>query len=178
MHRSHRRGTGKVIKPFMLVALLGAALCLPAQAQDAPRPERPPPVEPAPALGPDDAVRQLYTLPDPDFAAFGDPARRPSHYTPRIVKRARAMEACYLKKYGQGWLDFNFLLPGQDYDLGEVRVRTEKESRTKAVVRVDVLNSGAQMTLTHHLRKIDGRWLVDDLVFSGVSFAETLTRPC
>lgn len=177
MNRIHGRGAGKAMRAVMLCALLGAALCLPAQAQDMPLS-----VAPEPARGPDEAVRRLYTLPDPDFAAFDDPARRPDHYTPKIVRRAGAMEACYRQKYGQDWMNFNFLVPGQDYDIRNVRVGTQSEGRRTAIVHVEFFNGDfdgdKQISLIYHMRKIDGRWLVDDVVYAGASFARVLTGSC
>ena len=125
------------------------------------------------AQGPAAVVRGLYTLPDPDFGAFHDAARRGAYYTPRIVALIAAGEACYRREYGMDHLDFDYIVPGQDYDVRNLDIALLERSDADARVLVTFDNFDEHVTLEYRLEQIGGRWLIADTLVREVG-ADTL----
>ena len=143
-------------------------------------PMQTPEVFPLAANAPEDVVRSIYTLPDPDFGVFAEPHRRPEVYTPRIVQLAARMDACYRAKYGMAELDFNFIVPGQDYDIRSVHVGLVRQTDTEAEVRVVLMNPDMPVVIEYRLQRINEDWRVDDVLFFGgeTSMSKFLAGPC
>ena len=79
-----------------------------------------------PRDGHDDAihlVQRIYTLPDPYFEAFHDPEIRPDFFTARIDALTRKAVACYQEIWQMDHLDFDPIVPGQDYDIDPLQGR-------------------------------------------------------
>lgn len=157
-----------------------SALALTAPGVMATPPAPTPQVVPLAVLSAEDVVRRIYTLPDPDFGVFVDARRRPTVYTPRIVEMAARMDVCYQTKYGMTELDFDFIVPGQDYDIRSAHVTLVRQTDEAAEVQVVLMNPDTPVAIDYRLRRIDGEWRVDDVLFFGgeASLAKTLAGPC
>ncbi|NMM43592.1 DUF3828 domain-containing protein [Rhodospirillaceae bacterium KN72] len=123
-------------------------------------------------------LQRLYTLPDPDFAAFHDDQRRPAYYSPRIHALALAKTACFQQVFGMDGLDFDYIVPGQDYDIRDLSIETISQSGDAATARVAFVTMGEAVTLDYSLLRVDGRWLIDDTMYDGHSLAGDLAAPC
>ena len=161
------------IASFLLVLSLS---CLPAHAT----PPQPTP-KTLPISAPEALVRSIYTLPDPDFGAYVNPARRPGYFTPRIVERAVVMDRCYLEKYGISEAHFDMIVPGQDYDIGDLRIDLVRQDEADAEVRVR-FNRFRQINdpveLRYHLKAMPAGWRIDDIQYAGTSMVAALSKPC
>lgn len=115
------------------------------------------------ADGPAEAVQRIYTLPNPDFSAFHDRERRGRHFTPRVTGLITRAEACFQRTFGMRVLDFDYIVPGQDYLLTNLRISNgiARDGGASVVVRFD--NFGEPVELTYLLRRIRGRWLIDEI---------------
>jgi len=161
------------IASFLLVLSLS---CLPAHAT----PPQPTP-RTVPISAPEMLVRSIYTLPDPDFGVFQDARRRPGYFTPRIVERAVVMDRCYLEKYGITEPHFNMIVPGQDYDIGDLRIDLVRQNEADAEVRVRFnrfRQIGDPVELRYHLKAMPEGWRIDDILYAGTSMAAALSKPC
>lgn len=161
-----------MVSLILLPLLAGVSMATP--------PMRPPAVAPRVSIAPDEVVRRIYTLPDPDFGLFAEAHRRSEVYTPRIVRLAAQMDACYRAKYDMAELDFNFIVPGQDYDIHSAHVRLVHQTDIEAEVRVVLMNPDTPEVIKYRMQRIDGEWRVDDVLFFGgeVSLSKTLAGPC
>lgn len=161
-----------MVSLILLPLLAGVSMATP--------PMRPPAVTPRVSIAPDEVVRRIYTLPDPDFGVFAEPRRRSEVYTPRIVQLAARMDVCYRSKYGMENLDFNFIVSGQDYDIRSAHVGLVRQTDTEAEVRVVLMNPDTPEVIKYRMQRIDGEWRVDDVLFFGgeVSLSKTLAGPC
>lgn len=162
----------RMVSLILLPLLAGVSMATP--------PMRPPAVVPRVSIAPDEVVRRIYTLPDPDFGVFAEPRRRPEVYTPRIVQLAARMDACYRAKYGMAELDFNFIVPGQDYDIRSAHVGLVRQTDTEAEVRVVLMNPDTPVAIEYRLQRINGDWRVDDVLFfdGETSMSKFLAGPC
>lgn len=129
---------------------------------------------------PEDIVRQIYTLPDPNFDAFYDPAQRPLYYTGRIVHAAEAKERCFKKQFGMDHLDFDYIVPGQDHDIRDFHLELVENTGSDAKVKVRFQNfPGIELAeLMYHLKRVGERWLIDDTVYDGRALSESLMGDC
>ena len=134
-----------------------------------------------PISAPEGLVRQIYSLPDPDFGIFQDARRRPGYFTARIVKRAARMDRCYREKYGIAEPHFNMIVPGQDYDIADLRIDLVTQTAQQAEVRVR-FNRFRQIDdpveLRYHLKARPEGWRIDDIVYGATSMAKALVEPC
>jgi len=96
------------------------------------------------------------------------------------VQLAARLVACDHAKYEMAELDFNFIVPGQDYDIRSVHVRLVRQMNDEAEVRVVLMNPDTPEAIYYHLRRIEGEWRVDDVLFFGgaASLVKTLAGPC
>lgn len=124
------------------------------------------------------ALQRIYTLPDPNFAAFHDTSQRPDHYTARIHEAALEKEACYRKAWGTNDLDFDFIVPGQDYKIErfDIVVLSQQDDAATASVRFE--NFGDAYDMRYSLKRSDGQWLIDDVAYDGQTLFGALSSPC
>jgi hypothetical protein len=124
-------------------------------------------------------VQRVYRLPDPDFGVFYDKKRRRQFYTPRIVRLIAEKEACFKAKFKMDELDFNYIVPGQDYAIRSLTLSLLKQDEGSARVRVEFSGPDTKARLDYHLENDAGRWLVDDVVIGpNDSLSKSLDGPC
>tara|TARA_R110002110_G_scaffold387396_1_gene599253 strand:+ start:10287 stop:10790 length:504 start_codon:yes stop_codon:yes gene_type:complete len=156
----------------ILVAASGALLLLAASVADAG----------AGSGGTDDplaVLKRIYVLPTPYFDAFHDREERPKFYTRRIHEQALRMEACFHERFKMEHLDYDYIVPGQDYNLSNLKITLVSRSGEEAAAKVTFASMGEGHEVTHTLRRVAGHWLIDDSAFaSGGSLFESLSRPC
>ncbi|MCC6914301.1 MAG: hypothetical protein IT566_11410 [Rhodospirillaceae bacterium] len=148
---------------------------------DATPPERTPLVVPVEISAPEALVRRIYTLPDPDVGAFIDPQRRPAFYTSRIHSRALRMERCYAKKYGMDFLDIDYIVPGNDYDITDLSFTLVNSTRRAATINVRFNRSAGAIdpiSLFYHLKLTRGGWRIDDVAYEKETLAKSLSGKC
>lgn len=116
------------------------------------------------AVSAEQLVRSIYTLPDPDFRAFLDPARRPLYYSQRIVKKAAEAERCYKEKYAMPDLEFDYITIGGDYDMHNLVIALQKENKTAAQVKVTFGKDDYYTELYYHLIATPAGWRIDDVI--------------
>jgi len=132
----------------------------------------------SPVHDPLQAVQRIYTLPDPDFGVFENPERRVDYYTPRIVALTAQQEACYKKKFGMDHLDFNYIVPGQDYDISDLRAKLLRKDGDDALVQVNFHNGFSPIEMQFHLKNMKRGWLIDNVIYGESSLQQDLTHPC
>lgn len=157
---------------------LSLLLAVTAVSAHASQSERLSPVEAVQANSPLGLLRRLYTLPDPDFGAFHDPERRAGFYTPRIGDLVARAEECYRKRWGMTDLDFDFIVPGQDYDIRRLNIAVTEQQSNSAKARVAFDSMGDAVELYYTLDRIDGKWLIDDVVHEGRYLSKALGLAC
>lgn len=124
-------------------------------------------------------VQKIYRLPDPDFSVFHDKQRRRQFYTPRIVRLIITKEACFRTKFKMDELDFNYIVPGQDYDIRELRLSLRELHESTAIVRVEYSGPGTSGRLDYYFENDSGRWLIDDVIVApDDTLAKSLSAPC
>lgn len=144
-------------------------------------PERPPLVKPLHISEPEALMWRIYTLPNPDFGAFIDPERRPEFYSARIHKLAKRMERCYAKKYGMDFLDIDYIVPGNDYDIRNLSIELVKTQRKMAIVQVRFNRSGPihdPIKLDYHLALTPNGWRIDNVRYEKNNLAKDLSGRC
>ena len=154
----------------LLLAVTGAA--------HASQPEPPPPAEAVRANSPLGLLRGIYTLPDPDFNTFHAPERRRIFYTPRIDKLVTRAQECYRARWGMMDLDFDFIVPGQDYDIQGLDIAITEQQYGSAKARVAFENMGEPIALYYEFHRLDGKWLVDEVVYRGRQLSQALELAC
>ena len=129
---------------------------------------------------PEDVVRRIYTLPDPNFDAFYDAAQRPQYYSGRIVRAAEAKERCFKKKFDMDHLDFDYIVPGQDHDIRDFHLELVENTGSDAKVKVRFQNfpDTEPVEFMYHLKRASERWLIDDTVYNGRALTESLMGDC
>jgi len=159
-------------------ALSGFLLAAPGNATP---PERPPLVKPMHISEPEALLWRIYTLPNPYFDAFINPKIRPDFYTSRIHVRAERMERCYLKKYGMDFLDIDYIVPGNDYDIRDLSITTLEQKAKSALVRV-AFNRSRDMIdpieLRYRLVMTSKGWRIDDVSYGKLTLSKDLRPPC
>ena len=157
-------------------ALALSLSCLPAHATP---PQRPPATVPISA--PEVLVRSIYTMPDPDFDAYTNPARRPDYYTPRIHGLATQNQRCHVEKYGMERADMSLIVPGQDYDIAGLQITLTSMDNSNAEVRVH-FNQFRQkvdpVELRYLLINSQQGWRIDNVLFANTSMLAALSKPC
>jgi hypothetical protein len=130
---------------------------------------------------PEALVQRIYTLPNPDFGAFIEPERRPQFYTDRIHTRAKRMERCYAEKFGMDFLDIDFIVPGNDYDIAELSITLLQSQRRTALVRVNFNRSAGivdPIELFYHLKLTRSGWRINDVSYGNETLAQALWANC
>ncbi len=128
---------------------------------------------------PRELIANIYIQPDPDFGVWSR-ERRDAFFTPRMIKLIEGAEAGYKKKHALDELDFNPIVPGQDYKLENLEISdgaTSKERATVTVTFTNALITEGEKTfkLDYELVPASGTWLIDDIVTNGDSLAAALT---
>jgi hypothetical protein len=118
--------------------------------------------------GPDGAVRALYSpyLPGGDerMSAFDNEAERAKRFTSSLTKELKAYFARQEKAGEPGGLDFDPIVNGQDYKIGQLEVRTDKTVAGKsAIVIAEFKNFDESARLKYKLLFEGGAWKVDDI---------------
>jgi hypothetical protein len=130
------------------------------------------------AEDPLEVLGRLYTLPDPNFEAFHDPEIRPGFYTPRIDGLIRHQVDCVQKQYGMEDLDYDFIVPGQDYEIVGLRITLLSREGNRAKAEVAFTNFDEAISLTYDLESLGGHWLIDDVTYQGDRLSKLLETPC
>jgi hypothetical protein len=117
---------------------------------------------------PEDAVRALYSpyLPGGDErkSAFDNEAERAKRFTASLTKELKAYFARQEKAGEPGGLDFDPIVNGQDYKIGQLEVRADKTVPGKtAVVIAEFKNFDESARLKFKLAFEGGVWKVDDI---------------
>lgn len=154
----------------LLIAATGAA--------HASQSERLPLAEAVQANSPLGLLRRLYSLPNPDFDAFHDPERRGGFYTPRIDDLATRAEECYRARWGMTDIDFDFIVPGQDYDIQGLDITVTEQQHNFATASVTFGNMGEAIELYYKLHRLDKKWLIDEVVYQGRPLSKALELAC
>lgn len=124
-------------------------------------------------------MQQIYRLPDPDFDVFYDKKRRRQFYTARIVRLIEKKEACFRQKFKMDELDFNYIVPGQDYKIHSLTLSLIAHDEGSARVRVELSGPDTKAGLDYRLENDAGRWLVDDVVIDADNtLSKSLDGPC
>jgi hypothetical protein len=165
-----------------LAALIGAlSVFLLATPGNATPPERTPPVTSTPISEAEALMWRIYKLPDPDFGAFIDPERRPEFYSARIHNLAKRMERCYAKKYGMDFIDIDYIVPGNDYDIKDLSIEVTKSNRKTAVVQVRFNRSGPihdPIQIDYYLEMTPNGWRIDNVQYEKHNLAKDLAGKC
>lgn len=134
------------------------------------------------ADAPEALLRGIYTLPIPNFEAFSNPKIRPQFYSARLHRLALNMEKCYAETYGQEMLDFDFIVPGNDFgnikhfDIQPVHVLPDK-----AQLKVMYEDFTGAVRIDHFLIHTPHGWRIDDVVDGegkGTRLSDSLREPC
>lgn len=132
---------------------------------------------PASAMSPHDFVAGIYTLPDPDVEIWS-PKRREQYFSRRILDLVEAAEGVYKRRYDMDGLDFNPVVPGQDYKLSNLSVSNAVRTAKRAIVTVrftSTLGGKAETyTLAYELVPAGQSWRVDEIVTDGKALSDTL----
>jgi Protein of unknown function (DUF3828) len=83
-------------------------------------------------------------------------------YTPRLSKLFED-DRKNTPAGDEGCLDFDFWLNGQDWKLTKIEVTEAMASQDRKVVVAKFANAGTPQELHFEFRRIDGRWLLDDV---------------
>ncbi len=137
-----------------------------------------PPTEAVQTNSPLGLLRRIYTLPNPDFNAFHDPERRSIFYTARIDKLVKRAENCYRARWGMTDLDFDFIVPGQDYYIRGLDITITEQQYDFARARVIFDNMDEPIVLYYYFHCLDGRWLIDEVVYQGRPLSKALELAC
>lgn len=123
----------------------------------------------APAAdGPGDAVRALYSpyLPGGDerMSAFDNEAERAKRFSASLTKELKAYFVRQEKAGEPGGLDFDPIVNGQDYKVGQLEVRTDKTVPGKsAVVIAEFKNFDEKARMKFKMTFEGGAWKVDNI---------------
>lgn len=128
---------------------------------------------------PEQLVRSIYTLPDPDFGAFLNPERRPLYYSSQIVWKAAKAEQCYFQKYTMSELEFDYITIGGDYDTSNLAITTQEENDDYAKIAVRFGADAFFTELFYHLIATPDGWRIDDVTTQkNGSLSEMLENEC
>lgn len=76
------------------------------------------------------------------------------------------------------WLDFDYTVPGNDYDLKHVDVKTLWQEGDMAKVTVVLDNMGEKQAMDYLLRREEKTWRIDDIFYQNHSLSEDLSLGC
>lgn len=123
-------------------------------------------------------LEQVYTLPDPNFRAFHEPLLRRSFFTEEIADLIDAKEACYKQAFGQSVLDFDYIVPGQDYSLDNLQISQIGQSGNQTVFLVHFENFGEKVDLLYTLQRTRAGWRIADTIYGKSSLKNVLSIKC
>ena len=126
------------------------------------------PVAEVQGTGPGDAVRALYApyLPggDESKSAFDNDSERDKRFAAGLVAEIKAYFAKQEKAGEPGGLDFDPIVNGQDYKVGQLEIRADKVAPGKtAMVMAECKNFDEPMRLKFKLVFENGAWKVDNI---------------
>lgn len=125
-------------------------------------------------------VEWIYRLPNPRFMIFEDGRIRPHYYTKRLVQLTAGRERCYKEEFHMDWLDFNYIVPGNDYDIKNLHVEKLWQDGDMAKILVMFDNLGEKQRLEYLLRREDEDkgWMIDDIFMESASLSQDLSVWC
>jgi len=125
-------------------------------------------------------VEWIYTLPNPRFMIFENGRIRPKYYTARMVKLTAGRERCYKEEFHMDWLDFNYIVPGNDYNITNLYIEKlwQEDNMAKTLIMFD--NLGEAQRLEYLLRREDKDkgWMIDDIFTASGSLSHDLSLWC
>ena len=83
--------------------------------------------------------------------------------SPALAALFKREADCVKKSQGICALDWDFIVNGQDWELGPVKVGPLQASGDKATVTVDFSNMKTPNTVVYYLVRIGGTWKIDDI---------------
>jgi len=93
-------------------------------------------------------------------------AYRLAALTPDLAKKITAIDNAAAKA-GDAGLDFDYIINAQDFDkMSKLSAKTLSQSGDAATVQVSYVMFGAT-TITLKMKKVGGRWKIDDIVYGG-----------
>lgn len=123
-------------------------------------------------------VEWIYRLPNPRFMIFEDGHIRPHYYTKRLVQLTAGRERCYKEEFHMDWLDFNYIVPGNDYDIKNLRIEKLWQDGDMAKILVMFDSLGGKQRLEYLLRRENAGWMIDDIFMEGASLSQDLSLWC
>lgn len=131
---------------------------------------------------PEALLHRIYTLPIPYFEAFSNPKIRPQFYSARLHRLALNMEKCYAQTYGQEMLDFDFIVPGNDFgDIKRFDIQPVHVLPKKAQLKVMYEDFTGAVRIDYFLIRTPHGWRIDDVVDGegkGTRLSDSLLLPC
>lgn len=134
------------------------------------------------AQSPESLLSRIYTTPTPYFEAFSNPQIRPQFYSQRLHELALDMEACYTETYGQDMLDFDFIVPGNDFgNIKRFDIQPVHVTHNKAQLKVMYEDFTGAVRIDYFLIHTPHGWRIDDVVDGegkGTRLSDSLLPPC
>lgn len=131
---------------------------------------------------PEVLLQRIYTLPIPNFEAFSDPKIRPQFYSAKLHGLALSMEECYKQTYGQDMLDFDFIVPGNDFgDISHFDIQPVSVTADKAQMKVMYEDFTGAVRIDYFLIHTPHGWRINDVVDGegkGTRLSDSLLPPC
>ncbi len=162
----------------MALRFLPLSLVFFMAACQANQPEPEAAVPAVPANSPEGLLQRIYTLPVPNFTAFHDPAERDEFYTRSTSELISEAERCVADSPGLPHLEFDFIVPGDDFQLAELEISLQDQGDIRASVLVSFLNGGKPQRLFYELQRQQGQWLIHDVHFQESSLRGELQAAC
>ena len=123
-------------------------------------------------------VQWIYELPNPRFMIFEDGRMRPHYYTKRLVQLTAGRERCYKEEFHMDWLDFNYIVPGNDYEIKNLCIKELWQEGDMAKILVMFENLGEKQRLEYLLRRGNASWMIDDIFTERASLSRDLSLWC
>lgn len=123
-------------------------------------------------------VEWIYELPAPKTVIFEDSRIRHYYYTPRLLALTAGRERCYKKTFNMDWLDFNYIVLGNDYHIENLRIKKLWQEDDMAKIQVRFQNLGEQQVLEYLLRSEGNGWMIDDIFTENGSLSQDLSIWC
>lgn len=158
---------------------LSLGLCLLTTACQADQPGDETVVPAVVANSPEGIVRRIYTLPVPNFSAFHEPAQRDEFYSPATSDLIAEAENCVADRLGLPHLEFDFIVPGNDFQLTDLEVSLpEPMGAQSADVLVSFRNGGEFQQLLYQLQRRQQQWRIHDVRFQSLTLRGELRAAC
>lgn len=113
--------------------------------------------------GPVALLQRIYTLPVPNFDAFYDRELRHVFYTQDIIEDIEQAEHCFKETFGLDDLDFNYIVPGNEYNLSNLQMAELGNDGRTARIEVRFKNGEEKVLLDFYLENQNGQWLIGDV---------------